>query len=48
MFMLPAKIELRIQQEQHLSPAETTEVPNNEKVLYREMLKTLQKDIKPL
>lgn len=48
LFVLLPKIKLRIQQEQHLPPAETTKITNNKKVFYREVLKTLQKVIQPL
>lgn len=48
LFILLPEIELRIQQKQHLSPAETTKITNNKKVFYREILKTLQKVIQPL
>ena len=48
LFVLFPKIKLRIQQKQHLSPAEITKITNNKKVFYREILKTLQKVIQPL
>ena len=47
-FILLTKIKLRIQQEQHLSPAQTAKIANNKKVFYCEVLKTIQKFIQPL
>jgi len=48
LLVLFPKIKLRIQQKQHLSPAEITKITNNKKVFYREVLKTIQKVIQPL